>query len=64
MEKKITLMSMILSLWQETYGPILQHFFEFLLRKQFSEVLILRVSVVLRNVQGQKSRCTWNLTTA
>lgn len=46
---------MVLSLLQEICGTILQHFSECRFRKQFYEVLIRKVAVVLRKVQGQKA---------
>lgn len=55
---------MALPLLQEIYEPILQHFSEFHFRKQFYEVLLPRLSVVLRNVQGLNDRIALKLTTA
>jgi len=56
-------MEMVFSLLQEIYGPILQHLSEFHFRKEFYEVLIPKLSVVLGNVQGLNDRMALKLTT-
>lgn len=55
---------MVFSVLQEIYVPILQHFSEFHSRKQFCEILIPRLSVVFRNLQGLNVRIALKLTTA